>query len=135
MTLSDQVCSLPLAQRLKELGVKQESLFYWEFDTWPDKRTTNTWTIQYGTNRSDVFSAFTVAELGEMLPDHVDLPENEAVTFFNQHKLGYYGNQGWQVRYGEIDDKKILNFIADTEADARAKMLAYLIENDLIKTA
>jgi len=29
MKLEDQVCSLELAKRLKELGVEQESLFYW----------------------------------------------------------------------------------------------------------
>jgi hypothetical protein len=29
MKLEDQVCSLELAKRLQELGVKRESLFYW----------------------------------------------------------------------------------------------------------
>ena len=31
MKLEQQVCSLELAQKLKELGVKQESLFYWTY--------------------------------------------------------------------------------------------------------
>jgi hypothetical protein len=29
MELEKQVCNLELAQKLKKLGVKQESLFYW----------------------------------------------------------------------------------------------------------
>ena len=31
MKLEDQVVSLELAKKLKELGVKQESLFYWGY--------------------------------------------------------------------------------------------------------
>ena len=30
MKLEEQVCSLELAKELKELGVKQDSMFYWE---------------------------------------------------------------------------------------------------------
>ena len=30
MKLEDQVCSLESARRLKELGFKQDSLFYWQ---------------------------------------------------------------------------------------------------------
>jgi hypothetical protein len=32
MNLEQQVCSLELAKRLKELGVKQDSFFFWKRD-------------------------------------------------------------------------------------------------------
>ena len=94
MNLEDQVCSLELAKKLKELGVKQESIFWWiEF--------VNGWELRFATFKvptlNDVISAFTVAELGEGLPD-------ECVSYY-----------------------------ADTEANARALMLIYLIENRLVK--
>lgn len=69
----------------------------------------------------EVYSAFTVAELGEMLPEmyiHTDKKDN-----------GY-----WNIRYqnpnGGMSDYIIGGA---TEADARAKMLIYLLENKLIK--
>jgi hypothetical protein len=61
MELEKQICSLELAKKLKELGVKQDSLFWWVNGRGRmelhDKHTD-----------SDSVSAFTVAELGEMLP-------------------------------------------------------------------
>ena len=39
MKLEDQVCSLELAKKLKELGVKQDSLFYWNLYSFPIGRT------------------------------------------------------------------------------------------------
>lgn len=69
MKLEDQVCSLELAKRLKELGVKLESLFYWHY--WDNR---NTWTLEPAGRYKDeepFFFAFTVAELGAMLPARV----------------------------------------------------------------
>src|ERR1051325_10817319 len=62
MQLEQQVCSLELAKRLRELGVKQESYFYWFFEEYNHEPVG--WRIQ--TEEGD-YSAFTVAELGEML--------------------------------------------------------------------
>jgi len=101
MKLEDQVCSLELAKQLNELGVKQESLFYW----WNSEgkeyvsdqyRMNDSWVDYVKTS-----SAFTVAELGEMLGDY-----NDTDTVF------------------KIKPK--------TEADYRAKLLIYLIEEKII---
>ena len=60
MKLEQHVCSLDLAKRLKELGVKQESLFWWGEITKE---------VHYCKAGKPLhISAFTVAELGEMLP-------------------------------------------------------------------
>jgi hypothetical protein len=69
-------------------------------------------------------SAFTVAELGELL-------KNTGVESGN----GYFRNTFWfkDKWYGTMDTKNEDPAItADTEADARAKMLIYLLENNLI---
>src|SRR6185369_17718313 len=72
--LESQVCSLELAKRLKELGVKQESLFIWS--AWvshsPEENTDCHdlhWEVvskEFG--NPGWYSAFNVAELGEILP-------------------------------------------------------------------
>lgn len=81
MKLEQQVCSLELAKKLKELGVKQESAFVWSVPN-PEKGRNEREKLVLGKycevmlchkardwgEAFDVYSAFTVAELGEMLP-------------------------------------------------------------------
>lgn len=133
MKLENQVVSLDLAKRLKELGVKQESSFYWILYT--KKKTgeqvwelnssglrQSNWALLTGIRHSGVswkedwygqFSAFTVAELGEMLP--------QDESFRIKHTT-----DEWNIwRDDEV-------FGGNTEADARAKMLIYLLENKLV---
>lgn len=134
MKLEQQVVSLELAQKLKELGVKQESLFYWcgshsnpdapwGIHNWSirDKEFRH-WSIRDKEFRlryyqsDDPVSAFTVAELGEILKN------GGACSFY----------QGlWCCTYVSEDGRSHKEG-ADTEADARAKMLVYLLENKLI---
>lgn len=120
MDLENQVTSLELSKRLKELGVKQESLFWW-------------WQDYYGVGAKEPFlkdhephnpkggwkycSAFTVAELGEMLKD----APHPANPNFAAPLPEWSDKNGWSNEY----------VYALTEADARAKMLIYLIENKL----
>lgn len=127
MKLSDQVCSLELAKRLKELGVKQESIYWWggigNFGLWcdhvkedmPEQEQRFTW-----------YSAFTVAELGELLPAYLGL--EKFGTWFSCDKSE---DEKWIALYGD-NGASSLECEDKLEADARAKMLIYLIENKLL---
>lgn len=110
MELENQVCQLDLAKRLKELGVKQES--YWKWDEFGHLLD-----IYYEEKNPGVpfVSAFTVAELGEMLPKDIDTYKTDKGTFWCHDP----------ITEGMFFEEK-------TEADARAKMLIYLLENKVI---
>src|SRR5262245_27315440 len=88
MELEKQACSVQLAQRLRELGVELESLFWhWATDVEQDGLTW--WTVSDKEPRRGKrvrelstpqhyrgkLSAFTIAELGEMLPGRLNLPD------------------------------------------------------------
>lgn len=135
MTLQQQVTSLEISQKLKELGLKQESVYIWcldrngadEFDTRLMQNTKN--------NRIttlDHVSAFTVAELGEMLPSNIHQFEKDdsdpTGKWFSSAKTD---DNTWVAGYGENSTNEV-EFEADTEADARGKMLIYLLENNLL---
>jgi hypothetical protein len=158
MKLEDQVTSLELSMKLKELGVKQESLFYWfdtrntgdlpkwYLDTYDNLADDLGWNYKTGrTKKVDrLYSAFTVAELGEMLPqDIIHIEKGYSKDYEVKLSFGTNFNECWyeadddtcpdgcgdyyskSISYNDTSDQ-------DTEADARAKMLIYLIENKLI---
>lgn len=68
MTLESQVSNLELSQKLKELGEKQESLWYWAFHPAPKEKKPRQ-ELHLGDKEIkhwvdwNYFSAFTVAEL------------------------------------------------------------------------
>jgi len=77
MKLEDQVCSLELAKKLKELGVKQES--YWSWLKGDADYGDEPYLLGCTTKlEEDECSAFTVAELGEKLPNKIE--KNNGVT-------------------------------------------------------
>lgn len=118
LPIEKQVVSLKYAKILRDLGVPQESVWYWQElheslgggfklqTSRPPKRNFDLKTA---------FSAPTVAELGERLP-MIYLPVRD-----DGHNKEWLwsgdGNKHWEY----------------TEANARAKMLIYLIQNNLIK--
>lgn len=135
MKLEEQVCSLELAKKLKELGAKQESAFYFEtiVNEEGDRSVTN---LRFGKFFDDAannrhvsyIAAFTVAELGEMLPkDSVFL-----------HAKPVHDIYLWESRQVMFPDGTIImpqcgETLSRTEADSRAKMLIYLIEQGIVK--
>jgi hypothetical protein len=119
MNLEQQVCGLDLAKRLKELGVKQESYFAWcDCDVHGEYRV-----VDFdAADRERCISAFSAAELGEMLP------QNRVRSVF------YVGM--WFVELFPLNSPLAPSeqrMVADTEANARAKMLIYLLENRLLE--
>lgn len=135
MTLEQQVCSLDLAKRLKELGVKQESLFLWcNFgkDDWRGPYSNiDGISIRlpetpgpYSFTKDDCWewcSAFTVAELGEMLPTLVD-----GCRIITQH--GLMGKRWFVTLENMTTHEEVYKAEEKTEADARSKMLIYLMK-------
>lgn len=123
------VCDLEYAKKIKELGVVQESCFYWrkqhhvpfkdqEFKLFSDK----------GCDFPATYSAWTTTELGIMLPQSID-----SFSFLQIQKAYDY----WAVMYGlygvQYDGEGLTNpdHLTDDDSlpNSMAKMLIHLIEN------
>ena len=129
MPLEQQVCSHELAKRLAELGVRQESVFWWI-----DRKLTYTGGRTSHAPLQGGVAAFTVAELGEMLPDEVIIPSKNGKPHTHWLRFGRYrgaGHRFW-CAYPGGTARTNLEERADTEADARAKLLIYLLEQKLL---
>jgi len=148
LEVEKQVCSLPLAIKLKNLGVNQETVFYYEASkdkrqdeegkwrpTYYDiiarsKHDITAFAAEYGYKR--FISAYTAAELGELLPSSVlKNDKSYRISIVNGNGLKYidytaYENGVGTLLYGYPMIEE------DTEANARAQMLIYLLENNLL---
>ena len=124
--LSHYVVFLDLAKEMKELGFKQESLFYW----WRHKKLPDEdWKLDttyrkesIGHENLDNFiciSAYTSGELGEMLPEY----------YYSVHSEVF----GWCCfKSTDTKEHQLKNFDNDTEANARAKLAIHLKKNGVI---
>lgn len=128
MKIEDQVVSIELAVRLMELGVKQGGEFYWWQRLMPDASLDYPSTPRLCrrgqiTTRDGgkVADAFSVAELGELLPIRV----NGTILV-----IGHL-HDGWTLQY-RLHNSIVHEIRDPKEADARAKLLIYLLENKLV---
>ena len=123
LKLEKQVTSLEPSKELKKLGVKQDSLWYWTWAEWNEKTewVLIPWDRAIKLNK-ETYSAFTVAELGEMLP----------VEIKSYKFKGKFAPNIGNTMYCCIGQDALIK-IEDTEVDARVKMVIYLIENKLVE--
>ena len=120
MKLENQVVSLELEKKMKELGFKQESIWFWQeyksgggcIYLLPKKEVKG---FIGKTEVCDYYSAYTVAELGEMLPIGIVMTK-------------YEFNKGGEIRWAcAYNDENIGNRICDdTLANCLARMLIWL---------
>lgn len=145
MKLESHVSNLELSERLEKLGVKQDSQWYWccgnlfhislddAYDHYCMHHLEDEITAPVvdwiGNFKNQACSAFTVAELGEMLPQYIKYEANYYILKTTK------GDEAWAVDYEyETKEQKLrVGMTKETEADARASMLIYLLENKLIK--
>ncbi|GAH25155.1 unnamed protein product [marine sediment metagenome] len=139
MKTEDQVCSLELAKQLKELGVKQDSVFFWctirdaEIEYIDIMRERDIHMKENNYCVEIVRSAFTDAELEREIFQWI---ENQEVPYdFTIHFSPTGGVWGTET-FSEMYEVQLINSLmerAGTGANAKAKMLIHLLKNDLIE--
>ena len=131
MNIEDQVVSVEVAKKLKEIGVEQESLFYWR--VWNDE--TVDCAIGYedydfsGAGRKIVerISAFTVAELMEQLPAVIETKAGRyRLTIEKYEHL-------WYVSYIGTAGDALETILNKKLADALGEMLIWLVERGYVE--
>lgn len=136
MNIEKQVPNLELCKRLKELGYPQEGLFWWLFDEWLFDKSQNKYKVIFKTSANEnefyddkglketAYVAPTVAEIGEVMP---------AFTLTYRTDYEPDGEKTWIPKFTNGTHIENMQFgQANTEADARAKLLIYLYENKLM---
>jgi len=126
LPLEKQVCNRELSEKLKALGVSQNSLFYWEHPVNVFGEAMKEWQLKYddpdngkcedNSHEHNYISAFTETELGFFLPMFFHVGFNDAYKKWRKTSFAFFF---------EIESK-------DSTVNLRAKMLIYLIENNLI---
>jgi hypothetical protein len=127
MKIQDQVCTLEQANRLKELGVLQKSLFYHHpaFDKPVFGETVVTETgkqykkVQVCNDKKGAAAAFTVAELGLLLG------RSPYAVYLKLDNIEFWHADYEHIPFGAFS----------TEVEAKAAILIHQLENKLIAAA
>lgn len=132
MKLQDQVITLEQAKMLSQLGITQGlSAFFWDdYEGKEELRMNAKPEGGYSPGSCNTcFSAFTVAELGVMLPFRMRDEEKRE----NPHLRIYRGENEWHVEYHQVFSRPyIRSYAYENLSDAMAHVLIHLLENKLI---
>lgn len=167
MNLENQVCSLEQSKKLKKLGIVQDANFFWGKDLSKSK----TKMVLYSKNdillnmalidryiippininvwikEKKLFAAYTVAELGVMLPEYYPswrFTHRQTDTYHNQKLSSSKKDVRWistviikdKVKDGKtVTTANEFDRYEDTEAKSRARLLISLLEVGVIKAS
>lgn len=152
MNIENHVCSFDQSIMLAELGVHQKSIWYWEKMREPVMEGCATKRVQLYANVGhpipkgvveSVYSAFTVSELGLMMPEefvhYFDFPGYvipESKEYLIRFKTWFYNEDGKRIFGCRYDYNGNINIASKSflgsEAEARAGLLIYLLANDWV---
>lgn len=138
--LEQKVTSLALSRQLYEAGIVVESEFWWAVDEFETKLVDKDHINKHATTRK-YYPAPLSSELGELLPVYAQF-EKESLPFQIRIEKGIrdVDTDEWEVLYwrysktlvSEPEYQERGRVFADTEANARAKMLLFLKEKGLL---
>lgn len=122
MKIENAHTSLELSKRLRDLGVRQESAFYWaELFMTKDMVLVQPTAFSI-TSPEPRIAAFSVAELGEMLPFEVQGSTLDYWKDCDDQWRVYFESLNFKMRISELN-----------EAEARGLMLEHLIKEGIVK--
>lgn len=135
MNKENQVCTAEQGKKLKELGIEQIAVWSWcpdgeDIEDMFVAETNNDGEGGYFAD-DDEYSAFSVAELGVMLPDALHHIEDQYRPFIEFYPHTNCDEWKFNDPYTIYQSAKIVTE-ANTEAAARAAMLIYLLEKNHI---
>lgn len=134
MKIEDQVVSPETAKKLQELKVPQESYFYLVKD-YENEEDFYIVSEPYKFRESpyyQIYSAFTVAELGMFFPITYNSIFMSGFGFTEEDSI--CSEISYRPKHEEIISFEVITSVyGNSEADARANMIIHLIETGMIK--
>lgn len=132
MMLEDQVCSLELSKKLKDIGFKHDSYYVWitvlktGFNFIKRREDYEPDSIDVGAFN---YPAFSGTELGEILRDF-DINNDLHLTIDSYNTYDYYNLVLKPTKGIDFHELYIKDF---KECDVRARMLIFILENNLME--
>ena len=146
LSINKIVADLEYCKEIKNLGVKQKSIFSYIYhesmyaDRHYEVNQKNEWRLsQTIINPTDLcgeqISAWTASELGEMLPQYITLTGNhysgdcvDNLFYFDLERI----ENNWVYFYTNGEEVVFQSGTNENEVNARAKVLLYLLKNNII---